>query len=167
MHMYKAGPWQIYLALPNLAVAAVPDVEACHQHQAPGMVRNIARMCFEAGILATQVLRAAEAVADRTSRAIIGYGDHPNPSTKTVHRLVADYMEQAVNYDWTSYRAQCQPQYCDFVLQKTVLNRVSELLSTVGGLWTVVLSVTTLLWAGLGMLSCSRKAGSAYFVWHC
>ena len=114
-----------------------------------------------------QVLRAAESVAYRTRSAIIGSSDRGTSSTKRVHQLVADYMTKAVDFKWTSYRGKCQPQYCDFVLPKTTFNRISELLSTVGGLWTVVLSATTLLWAGLGLLSCSREAGSAYFVWHC
>lgn len=110
-----------------------------------------------------QVLRAAEKVTNNIGRGVSGYG---KPIQQRVHLIVRDFMVLAVDYNWTAYRAQCQPQYCDINQRKTPFNIASEFLSTIGGLYTVVLGTATLLWAAMTFLGLFGKHASSFYVWH-
>ena len=88
--------------------------------------------------------------------------------TEEVTILIQDFIQKYVSLDFKAYMNICQPAYCDRIEEKTILIRLVEFLSTVGGLWTVIFGTTTLLWTILNMTSIvgGHKQPGAYYVWH-
>ena len=106
------------------------------------------------------------------------HGDRcdPNPADldargqKRVHAIIRDTMK---DFLWNNTvvntkkaRETCAPVYCDVQRRKTALNWVTEVLSTIGGLWTVIIGSVAMAWALINCLSCMGAGHGSYKVWH-
>ena len=56
----------------------------------------------------------------------------------------------------------CRPTYCDVTKKKKPLNWVIEALSTIGGLWTVIIGVCIVLWSVLNFFPCMGSEPTSY-----
>lgn len=102
-------------------------------------------------------------------------GSHINTShfvdgTERVRCYIPDFMKWFLgNYtliDGEQARKSCDPVYCDVLKIKSPLDWVIEVLSTVGGLWTVIIGISTLAWTLVTCFSCMGSGPSSYKVSH-
>ena len=94
------------------------------------------------------------------------FNDQSVPYRNQIYGHIFQFMQAHVTIDWDKYKQVCNPQYCDIVEIKSVVDRLTEFLSTIGGLWNSLIGVAAVLWWVIDSLSCLGPGESSYRVWH-
>ena len=76
------------------------------------------------------------------------------------------FMDLEVGVNYTVYKEACNFAYCDYVQRKSVVDRIVEFFSTVGGLWTFIIGVAMLLWSACGQTGLIGPTNSGFYVLH-
>ena len=90
-------------------------------------------------------------------------GNKGNGTCATEKCLLTWFEKNApgLSPNYEEYFNGCKPEFCDVVYMKSVVTRVVELLSTMGGLWNPLFLGAVLIWKALAMLPCLAVAAVA------
>jgi hypothetical protein len=99
-----------------------------------------------------------------TPRDVVDYDCAANNSCATEDCLLQWFSDHisSIATDYPAFFDACKPDFCDVVIKKSLVTKVVDFLSTLGGLWGPLYMGALLLWLLLAKLPCLAATGGAH-----
>lgn len=87
------------------------------------------------------------ALGEVSEKILSAFGNPTDPGSITgLFETIQGIVGKLAQADWEAYKNVCKPRYCDVFGKKSAVTRLTEFLTTVGGVWQSIMIISITLW---------------------